>query len=300
MTDTNWLEIVIVVDGEMAEAVAEVLSRYVPNGVVITGESDKMSSSPKSLRVCGYLPVNKDLEANRQKIEQALWYLGRIHQPIPTPVYRTLQETNWVENWKKHYRPIPIARRLLVLPAWYENPEPDRIPIRIEPGMAFGTGTHPSTQLVLELLEDYVQEGEGVIDIGCGSGILSIAAIKLGANPVLGVDVDTQSIESARENVALNSITAGIELGIGSLTEIKAGMFSLKAAKLVVANILAPVLIRLLDEGLKEIIDPGGGVILSGILEDQASDIINALDRHGLRLVDRRQTRDWIALMALK
>jgi ribosomal protein L11 methyltransferase len=146
--------------------------------------------------VAAYLPVDADLEDTRRKLEEALWYLGRI-QPLPDPQFRSVQEADWAEAWKEHYHPITIGRRLIIVPAWLENPDPARIPIRMDPGMAFGTGTHPTTQLCLELVDELYDErrltrGEknmlssfalrpsSVIDIGCGSGILSVAAILLG------------------------------------------------------------------------------------------------------------------------
>ena len=114
-----------------------------------------------------------------------LAYLGRI-QPIPEPAYRPIQDEDWMSSWKEHYHPIPIGQRLLVLPAWIEQSDPSRIAVKIDPSMAFGTGTHPSTQLCLEMVEKYTRPGQPVIDVGCGSGILSIAALKLGAASVLG------------------------------------------------------------------------------------------------------------------
>ena len=156
----NWLEVSLVVDGELAEAVAEVLARFAPNGVVI--ESTAIEDQPNSegvpigpLRVCAYIQGDEKIKDTRQRIEEALWYLGRI-QPIPTPKFKTIEETNWNAAWKTHYKPIPIGKNLIIVPPWLESPDADRIPIRIDPGMAFGTGTHPTTQLCLEMLCDIV------------------------------------------------------------------------------------------------------------------------------------------------
>lgn len=308
MVEKYWLEVSLIVDGEMAEAVAEVLRRYLPDGVAIestavtAGPADEHGRAVGPLRVCGYIPVDEHLEDTRQKIEQGLWYLSRI-APLPTPEFTRIQEVNWMESWKEHYRPIPIGRRLLILPAWIEPPNGDRIPIKMEVGMAFGTGTHPTTQLCLTLAEDYFAALETtkdvkVIDIGCGSGILSIAGIKLGAEKALGVDIDPEALRSAAENVSLNDVRQQLELDLGSVKEVSAGKFSFQKAGLVFANILAPVLIQLLDEGLGDLVIPGGCLILSGILADQSQEVEKALQAHGFLQLEKCQMGDWVALAA--
>ena len=136
-----------------------------------------------------------------------------------------------------------------------------------------------------------------VIDVGCGSGILSIAALKLGADKVLGVDIDAESVKNSRENADTNSIGTELTLGRGSVTEIRAGNFAFKQAPLVVANILAPVIIRLFDAGLADLMEDNGTIILSGILQEQAQNVIDAAQAKGLRMNDKRQMGDWVALL---
>jgi len=310
MSESNWLEVSLVVDGELAEAVAEVLARFVPNGVAL--EATQIIPDPggeghpgNSLRVCGYLPFDEQIEETRRKLEEALWYLGRI-QPLPAPQFRPIQETDWSQAWKQHYHPIPVGKKLIIVPAWLENPQPGRIPIRIEPGMAFGTGTHPTTQLCMEMIESwYTNEITGigsapgpfnVIDVGCGSGILSVAALKLGAGRALGVDVDADAVRAAGKNARINEVAERLEIGLGSVVEIRSGVFSMRQAPLVLANILAPIIIRLLSEGLGDLVAPGGLLILSGILEEQAQDVQTAIQAHGFYILDQRQQGDWVAL----
>lgn len=320
MSESRWLEISLTVDGELAEAVAEVLSRFAPGGVVIestalTAEADDSEGHPVGpLRVAAYLPVEAGLDDTRRKLEESLWYLGRI-QPLPAPQFRSVQEADWAEAWKEHYQPITIGRRLIIVPAWLENPDPGRLPIRMDPGMAFGTGTHPTTQLCLELVDELYDEvrttedeenllspvvlrPSTVIDIGCGSGILSVAALLLGAERALGVDIDPLAVEVATENAALNRVSDRFETGLGSVSEVLAGRFSLRQSPLVLANILAPVIIRLLDDGLGDLLSPGGSLVLSGIIQEQAGDVEAAFQKHGLHRVDRRQSGDWVALLA--
>jgi ribosomal protein L11 methyltransferase len=298
--EAHWLEISLIVEGEIAEAAAEVLARYIPDGVVIEStaveaDAEDVGRVVGPLRVCGYLPLTPDLEETRRKIEEGLWYLGRI-SPIPTPSFRQIAEVNWVEAWKEHYHPIPIGEKLLILPAWIDEFPPERTAIRIEPGMAFGTGTHPTTQLCLALAERWVHPGEPVIDIGCGSGILAIGALKLGASYALGVDIDPEAVDSSRQNALLNDVLHKLELGTGSVVDVLAGKFTLHQAPLVFANILAPIIIRLFNEGLAELLSPGGALVLSGILAEQEDSVMLAAQTHHLSLQERLQINDWVAL----
>jgi ribosomal protein L11 methyltransferase len=298
----SWLEVSLRVDGELAEAVAEVLARFAPNGVTteqgvkfVHEEDEGTAAGPVTVRA--YLEVDEQIEEKRQQLEQSLYFLGVI-RPLPQPVYQEIADQNWMEAWKQHYKPIPIGQRLVVVPAWLDSPDPQRLAIRIDPGMAFGTGTHPTTQLCLELIE--VVAGERplttVIDVGCGSGILSIAALKLGASRALGVDIDPESVKNSRENAELNTIGDELVLGQGSVTELLQGSFALRSAPLVLANILAPVIIRLLDMGLADLVEPDGSLILSGILADQEERVQQAAVGRGLRMGERRQMADWVAL----
>ena len=318
----DWLEVSLTVDGELAEAVAAVLARFAPNGVAteralqsVSAEDQSFAAGP--IRVRAYLPMDEHIEEMRQKIEESLYYLGRI-QALPAPKFTTITDQNWMEAWKEHYQPIRIGRRLEIVPAWLEASDPERIPIKIDPGMAFGTGTHPTTQLSLELLEKAIKDHGGwkmvngsrrmsngasinhdpltVIDVGCGSGILSIAALKFGAASALGVDIDPEAIHNARQNADTNGIGKELILGVGSVDEILEGKFAFRTAPLVVANILAPVIIRLFDAGLADLIEVQGTLILSGILQEQAQSVIGAAQAHGLRMNEKRQMGDWVAL----
>ncbi len=294
------------VNGELAEAVADVFGRFAPNGVMTEQgvkfvDDDDLGTASGPITVRAYLPFDEELEDRRQKLEEALYYLGRI-QILPAPEFKPIADQNWMEAWKQHYRPILIGKRLLILPAWLESPEPERLAIKIDPGMAFGTGTHPTTQLCLDLLESIFEDRHPtpVIDVGCGSGILSIAAIKLGAAAALGVDIDAESIVNARENADTNGISDELILEVGSVGEILDGKFPWKSASLVMANILAPVIIRLFEAGLAELVEPGGTVVLSGILQEQAQAVIEAGEAKGLRAGEKRQMGDWVALTMKK
>ena len=303
----NWLEVSMTVDGELAESVADVFARFAPNGVMTEqgvkyNDAEDAGTPTGPITVRAYLEVNDQLEETRQKLEESLFYLGMI-RPLPAPAYKQIADQNWMEAWKQYYKPILIGERLLILPAWMESPNPERIAIKIDPGMAFGTGTHPTTQLCLELMERSSDllglkdlTGLRVIDVGCGSGILSIAAIKLGAKTVVGVDIDEESVKNSRENADTNGVRAELILGVGSVSEILEGKFAFKQAPLVVANILAPVIVRLFDAGLADLIAEHGAIVLSGILFEQEQNVIEAGQAQGLRLNERRQIGDWVAL----
>ncbi|MFZ5909887.1 MAG: 50S ribosomal protein L11 methyltransferase [Chloroflexota bacterium] len=309
---TDWLEVSLTVSGELAEAVADVLARFAPNGVTteqgvrfVNDEDEGTPTGPIIVRA--YLEMDEHIEETRQKLEEALYYLGMI-QPLPPPVYQQAADQNWMEAWKERYQPIPIGKRLMIVPAWLDSPEPERIAIKIDPGMAFGTGTHPTTQLCLELLEATLEtlkvsetfRVSKMIDIGCGSGILSIAALKLGVQTALGVDIDIESVRNARENADHNGIGAEFIIGQGSVAEVLDGRFPLRQAPLVAANILAPVIIRLLDAGLADLAEPGGALILSGILQGQEQKVIEAAQARGLVLNARKQMEDWVALSLVR
>jgi ribosomal protein L11 methyltransferase len=311
----NWLEVSLVVNGELAEAVADVLARFAYSGVMMEqgvkyNDEEDAGTPTGPITVRAYLEMDEHIEETRQKLEESLYYLGMI-QPLPAPTYSQIADQNWMEAWKQHYKPILIGKRLVIVPAWMDSPDPGRLPIKIDPGMAFGTGTHPTTQLCLELMEKYFEDRQqtidhgvssiayrslSVIDVGCGSGILSIAAIKLGAKSVLGVDIDAGSVKNSRENADANKVGGELILGIGSVDEIRAGQFAFKEAPLVVVNILAPVIVRLFEGGLADLIEGQGNIILSGILEDQAERVVEAGRAKGLELTDRRQMGDWVAL----
>lgn len=300
-----WVEVSLQVDGELAEPVADVLADNVPGGVVMeemdsqAGEGDR----PPAVRVYGYLPVDGKLQERKANIERALWHLSQI-ESLPPPSFQPLEVEDWRTAWQKNYRPISLGERLIVVPAWMASPDEEREAIFISPGMAFGSGTHPSTQLALALIDKLLRgqdaPPEGMIDVGCGSGILSIAAIKLGVPAVWAVDHDPQAVRVAEENVLENSVQGQVEVRLGSVADITAGSLGIQQAPLVCANIIAPVLKTLFREGLADLVQPRGTLILSGILDAQAPELVNLLDEHGFRHTTRLQQKDWVALWGKK
>jgi len=302
----HWLEIKLEADGEIAEALAEVLGRFISGGVVIESvtqfNAHKQENEPTGkILVSGFLPVDENLEATQLKIEQALWHLSQI-TPIPKPQYTGIKAQNWMNAWKPHFSAIPVGAKMLVLPAWQEPTQGEsRQIIKINPAMAFGTGTHPTTQLCMRFLENHIQPGINVIDVGCGSGILSIAALKLGAKHVLAVDVDNEAIKSTLENAGFNKISpSALEAQQGSIREIISGEFSIQKAPLVLVNILASIIIDLFENGLEKIVEKDGILLLSGILDHQEEAVMMAGKKAGFSLVEKLSESDWVSFALRK
>lgn len=288
----DWLEISVRVDGEAAEAVSETFNRYGRGGAVVEHRlADGLGAHDDvdELVVKTYIPAGD--EPLKRKIQEALWHLGQLY-PIPDPDLKIVVEADWAEAWKAHYSVLHIGRHTVVVPMWQSyTPQPDEVVIALDPGMAFGTGTHPTTRLCLSALEDVIAPGIRVLDLGTGSGILSIAAAKQGAVSVHAVDVDTIAVTSAQENIAVNGVAHLITLEAGSIDK-ATGTYDL-----VLVNILARVILTLLDEGLADLLETGGTVVASGIIDDQEKDARAAFEAHGIEIVERHVERDWIALI---
>jgi ribosomal protein L11 methyltransferase len=285
----DWLEISVQVDGEGAEAVSEVFNRYGRGGAVV---EHLLLDGVDELRVKTYIPAGD--EAIKTRIAHALWHLGQLY-PIPEPVYRVLVEADWAEAWKSHYSVLHTGRRTVIVPQWLSyDAAPGEVVITLDPGMAFGTGTHPTTRLCLELLEEAIVPGMRVLDLGTGSGVLAIAAAKQGAAEVLAVDVDELAVAAARENAAANGVAGAVQVEGGSLDR-AAGRYHL-----ILVNILAEVICALLDGGLAEALEPGGVVIASGIIDEREPAVRAAMAAHGIELTGRRTERDWVALQGAR
>jgi ribosomal protein L11 methyltransferase len=286
----EWLEVSVTVENEAAEVVAEVLSRYVYRGVAIEAGPEGWNAGPVVVRA--YLPADDQLQATKRRIEEALWHLGQI-RPIPAPAFRPVAEEDWAEAWKERLDVLRIGQHIVIRPSWREYaPEPKDVVVQLDPGMAFGTGLHPTTQMCLVALEELIRPETTVLDLGTGSGILAIAAARLGAGRVLAVDNDPVAVKTARGNVVINGVQEAVSVVGGSLADVP-GRYHL-----VVVNILAKVIVEMMQEGLANRVRPGGRLITAGIIADQEPEVVATLEQKRLALVERRQTGDWVCLVA--
>ena len=215
----------------------------------------------------------------------------------------TVHESDWENEWKQYYKPTPIGSRLLILPEWEERPETDRVVFLNNPGMSFGTGTHASTRLALEAVEQYVRQGDKVLDLGCGSGILAICALLLGADLADGVDIDPMAADISVENAARNQVedryhaVAGDVLSDSGLVERLRKRRGIERYNLVFANIVADVIVHLPPVAL-EALTPDGIFITSGIIEHRLEDVKEALTDGGFELLEIRQDDGWCCITA--
>jgi ribosomal protein L11 methyltransferase len=293
----QWLEILLRVSREQGEAMADILQSFGHQGVSITHEGippdrydDDEIPPPPFVTVRVYIPDDHRAPAAKAEIEKELAPIG------VAPVYTLVDDQDWADAWKKHYHPTRIGRHLVVRPLWEEAAdlrEGDLV-IALDPGMAFGTGTHPTTQLCLAALEDAVQPGLSVLDLGCGSGILAIAAAKLGAGKILAVDIDPIAVEATVQNAAQNGVSDSIIAQEGGLETV---ITSARRFDILVANILARTIIEMCHQfPLGDVVRPGGKGIFSGIMIAQVADVEAALQKVGLTLTRVRQDGDWVAL----
>jgi ribosomal protein L11 methyltransferase len=298
-----WLEVGVVTDGEGAEAVAEALRPFAyQGGVVLEQLGDMDNLDPDALEpevtVKIYLPEAEDTPDKRRRIEEVVYHLGRLY-PIPEPIFRQLKEEDWANAWKENYHPFRVGQRVWIRPSWLTEPDEaqtDDIILTLDPGMAFGTGLHPTTQMCLQALEQWVQPGMSVLDVGTGSGILAILAAKLGAMPVVGVDTDELAVKTAVANADQNQVSDAITMHQGTLTTIQE-----KAWDTVVVNILAPVIISLLkQDDLLGYVAENGRLILSGIIDEQMDDVVTAVQQAGGQVQQTLTVRDWVALIVAK
>ena len=303
MTNNSaWIEISLQVDGESAEAVAEVLERFGHQGVSLEQDGippdtwdEGQVPPPQSLTLRAYFPADDQREATQAQLETALGHM-RLMYPMPTPVYRKVEADDWAEAWKAHYEPLRVGERLLIRPQWTDMPlAPGDIEIALDPGMAFGTGSHPTTQLCLQALEDLLQPAQSVLDLGSGSGILSIAAAKLGAGQVLALDTDSIAVDATRQNARENGVEQKVIAERGSHDCL---LSSARRFDLVIVNILARIIVEMAQERLGEIVRPGGLAIFSGIIDTQVDEVEDALRATGLQPYARRQMGDWLLVEA--
>jgi ribosomal protein L11 methyltransferase len=301
-----WLELAVEADVEAVEAVSEILGRVAPGGTsvepgfVLTDEGlGARVDTARPAIVRAYLPA-RDPAAMESAVAEVSVALGHLQafglRSISDVATRVVHEADWAEAWKRHFPVLRVGRRIVIRPTWRRHRRaPDDVVLALDPGMAFGTGLHPTTRLCLGAIEE-VADGGGlhgarVLDVGCGSGILAIAAVRLGAAAALGVDTDPIAVEATAANARRNAVARRIRVRAGSLPSGE-GPF-----EVVLANLIASLLVTLAGD-LEAELAPGGTLVASGIFVDREAEVREALEQAGLTVTHRWAEGDWVALAA--
>ena len=296
----RWLELSIDAPPEYAEPLSEIFRRYGEGGVAIEqpggfnpdeGESPPV---PDAVTIKTYLPMDATTQDRRDRIDAAARLIAKLAR-VSDLRERVADEDEWRDSWKEFFHPLRIGRGIVICPTWREcETKPGDAVVRLDPGMAFGTGHHPTTRMCLELLEREMSEGGRALDLGCGSGVLSIAAAKLGAASVVGLEIDEVAVRSARSNVEMNGAGDRVEIVRGTLPSAKAAARSFDLA---LANISARVIVDAAAH-LADCLAPGGTLIASGVIEPHLGGVTAALEAAGATVRERMMDGDWAALVA--
>lgn len=302
----DWTEIRITVDAKDADPAGDIAQMTVPYGIYVEDYSHleeeveqvahidlidaALLKKDRSKAVVHVYISPEDNPSEAVAFLTERYAAAGIENSIGTA--RCVQE-DWINNWKKYFHPIKVGKKLLIRPDWEEaeNPE-NRVVLSLEPGIAFGTGTHETTRLCMEFLEEYVRPGCRVLDVGCGSGILSVAALLLGAESAVGVDIDPLAVRTAVQNAGRNGVEDRFTGICGSLTEQVTGTF-----QVVAANIVADVVVQL-TEDIGRFLAPDGVYLVSGIISEREPDVLRALADNGFTVLGRHEEKGWVAAAA--
>lgn len=302
----KWMAAVVIFHSEPVEQAVDLISSLFYDlglsGVVVDdpglepseGWGQDALKKPEHHAVTGYIPKDDSLAIKCRKLETWLSELKEKHGIISEICYHEVDEEDWAESWKTYFRPERITDKIVVKPSWREyKPHKDEIIIEIDPGMAFGTGTHPTTSLCIQMIQEFLTPGDDFLDVGTGSGILMIAAAKLGAARLYGIDTDSVACDIARKNLLLNGIEQGrFKVQCANLVDEVSDKF-----QMISANILTDVIMDLLDD-VHNIIAPSGILICSGIIEANGVKIIPKMESAGLIILDVKLKDGWMAIAA--
>ncbi|HWQ75666.1 MAG TPA: 50S ribosomal protein L11 methyltransferase [Syntrophomonas sp.] len=300
----NWKEYTVITEGQCVEAIADIFQSLDAGGVSIEAmrpeigqimEADEPMPAPygqyDQVLIKAYFPQERDVA---KELQEALELVQESFQVCCRLLLGQVQESDWEESWKKYYHCFKIGQRLVVKPSWEEYmPQPGEVIIELDPGMAFGTGDHASTRFCLEFIDDYVKGGENIIDAGCGSGILSIAAAKLGAARVLAMDIDQVAVNIARANVSMNGLDKIVQVECGDITR---DLSSFKA-DYIFANITAEVVVQLIPRAA-ELLPAGAYLFCSGIIASRWPQVRQQLEKYGFEIARILQDQEWMGIAA--
>lgn len=314
MNFMKWSEISIHTTHEAVEAISNILHEAGAGGVVIEDPHDLIKEREdwfgevyelnpddypeEGVIIKAYLPVNSFLGETVEEIKQAINNLLLYDIDIGKNkiTISEINEEEWATAWKKYYNPVKISEKFTIVPTWevYEPVSSDELIIELDPGMAFGTGTHPTTVMCIQALEKYVKPGDTVIDVGTGSGILSIAAAMLGAKSVRALDLDPVAVDSAKLNVKLNKVQHIVTVSQNNLLD-----HIDERANIIVANILAEIILRFVDDAYR-LLEKDGYFITSGIIQAKKQEVKDGLTAAGFVIEETLVMEDWVAFIAKK
>ena len=301
----DWTEVTITVNAKDVDKAGDIANMVVPYGIYI---EDYSNLEEEAWEIAHIDLIDEDLlQKDRSK---ALVHIYISPEESPAEAVAFLRERytaevieneirldscveeDWINNWKQYFKPIPVGQKLLIRPTWEEVKDSGgRTVLDLDPGLAFGTGTHETTRLCMELLEQYVRPGMNVLDVGCGSGILSVAALLLGADKAVGVDIDELAVKTAVENAEINHVEDRFTGICGNLTDQVTGTYDI-----VVANIVADVII-MLTKDVEQFMKPDTVYLMSGIIDTREQDVLTAVEQH-FTIIDRKEEKGWVALSA--
>lgn len=305
MLTADWTEVIIEVAADHVDLAGDIAQMVVPYGIYI---EDYSNLEAEAMEIAHIDLIDEELLKKDRTKALIHVYISPEENPMEAVAFlrerysaagianeihtQGCVEEDWINNWKKYFKPIPVGEKLLVRPTWEEDYEAEgRAVLHLEPGLAFGTGTHETTRLCMELLERYLTPGDALLDMGCGSGILSVAALLLGASEAVGVDIDPLAVKTARENAEINGVGNKFTGICGNLTEKVSGRF-----QVVVANIVADI-IMLLSPDAPQFMHPDSIYIMSGIIDTREQDVLDAVSGT-FEIIERREEKGWVALAA--
>jgi ribosomal protein L11 methyltransferase len=306
----NWLEVKVTTVQGAIEGIANIFHEMGAGGVVIEDpqliamyarrgewddhEFDNDLLETEAVVIKGYLPMDQYLLGKLEDIKQELLYLQVRLESIPIELdIAEVQEEDWANSWKAYFKPEKVGNKTVIKPSWEDYlPREGELIIELDPGMAFGTGNHATTALCIRLLEEYMKPGVEVIDVGTGSGVLSILAAKLGARSVQALDYDTVAVEAAQNNISKNNLKDVISVIHSDLLDKALGK-----ADLIIANIVADIIIRLVPD-IPDKLKREGIFICSGIIDERKKDVLEVLKKYAFDVIEVREDAGWVAIVA--